>query len=179
MKSTYTLNTWRLAALLPLALLAGACTTLDHTPKVALERQASWAILPIANQSDTPQAGLRLESLLDSQLRSRGIQSLQRYPAEPSADLLLDPREVKAREQAMQWAKDQGIRYGITGAVNEWRYKTGVDGEPAVGITLQIIQLSDGKVVYSASGARTGWSREALSGVAQKLSNDMLNGAGL
>ena len=179
MKLNHLLNWRQLAALLPLALLASACTTLEHSPSVALDRQASWAILPVANQSDTPQAGLRLESLLDSQLRSKGIQTLQRYPAEPSAELLLDPREVKAKEQAMQWAKDQGIRYGITGAVNEWRYKTGVDGEPAVGFTLQIISVQDGKVLYSASGARTGWSREALSGVAQKLTNDMLNGAGL
>lgn len=179
MKRNHLLNWRQLATLLPLALLASACTTLEHSPGVALDRQASWAILPVTNQSDTPQAGLRLESLLESQLRSKGIQTLQRYPAEPSAELLLDPREIKAKEQAMQWAKDQGIRYGVTGAVNEWRYKTGVDGEPAVGFTLQIISVQDGKVLYSASGARTGWSREALSGVAQKLTNDMLNGAGL
>lgn len=179
MKLTHTFDWLRRALLVPLTLLAGACSTLEHSPAVPLDRQASWVILPVLNQSDTPQAGLRLESLLDNQLRSKGIQALQRYPAEPAADLLLDPRESKLQAQAAQWAREQGARYGITGAVNEWRYKTGVDGEPAVGFTLQIVSLQDGKVLYSASGARTGWSREALAAVAQKLTRDMLDQAGL
>lgn len=170
---------WVMAALLPFMGLLGACTTLEHSPPAKLDRQASWVVLPVANHSETPQAGLRVENLLETHLRSRGIQSLQRYPAEVGADLLLDPRESKAQEQARLWAMQQGARYGVTGSVNEWRYKTGVDGEPAVGLTLHIINLADGKVVYSASGARTGWSREALSGVAQKLIAEMVGQAGI
>lgn len=169
----------RLGAILPLMLALSACSTLEHSPAVDLDRKAVWVVLPVSNHSDTPQAGLRLESLLENQLRSHGIGALQRYPTEIGADLLLDPREIKAQEQARQWAKTQGARYGVTGAVNEWRYKVGVDGEPAVGITLQIINVEDGKVLYSASGARTGWSREALSAVAQKLTREMLGSAGL
>ncbi|MGQ9686803.1 MAG: penicillin-binding protein activator LpoB, partial [Thiobacillaceae bacterium] len=56
---------------------------------------------------------------------------------------------------------------------SEWRYKIGVDGEPAVGLTLQVIDLVNGKVVWTASGGRSGWSREALSAVAQKLVRDL------
>lgn len=179
MNTHHTFNWLRHAVILSLALLGSACSTLEHSPATSLDRQASWVILPVANQSDTPQAGLRMESLLESQLRSKGVQSLTPYPAEPGTDFLLDPRDRKAQEQAMQWAREHGAKYGITGAVNEWRYKTGVDGEPAVGLTLQIISIQDGKVLYSASGARTGWSREALSAVAQKLSREMLDKAGL
>jgi polysaccharide biosynthesis protein PelC len=169
----------RVGAILLLILTVSACSTLEHSPAVSLDRKATWVILPVSNHSDTPQAGLRLESLLENQLRSQGVDAVQRYPAEIGADLLLDPREIKAQEQARQWARTRGARYGITGAVNEWRYKVGVDGEPAVGVTLQIISIEDGKVLYSASGARTGWSREALSAVAQKLTREMLTGAGL
>lgn len=164
---------------LPLLVLASACTTLEHSPAPLLDRNASWVVLPVANHSDTPQAGLRLESLLESQLRSKGVQSLKLYPAESSSDLMLDPRERQLQERALQWARAEGARYAIGAAVNEWRYKTGVDGEPAVGFTLQIIDVGDGKVLYSASGARSGWSREALSAVAQKLTREMLDSAGL
>jgi hypothetical protein len=70
------------------------------------------------------------------------------------------------------------VIYALTGAVDEWRYKVGIDGEPAVGLTLQIINLTDGdRVVWSAAGSKSGWSREALSAVAQKLIKDMLSGA--
>ena len=39
---------------------------------------------------------------------------------------------------------------------------------------LQVIDLQSGDVVWTATGARSGWSREALSAVAQKLMRDLL-----
>lgn len=173
------IRTLRWTRLLPLVLLLTACANIEHSASVKLDRQASWVVLPIVNLSETPQAGLRLESLLESQLRVAGVANLKRYPAEVGADLMLDPRETRLQEQAAAWAKGQGARYALTGTVNEWRYKTGVDGEPAVGVTLQIVNAQDGAVLYSASGARTGWSRESLAAVAQKLTRELLDQAGL
>jgi hypothetical protein len=78
-------------------------------------------------------------------------------------------------EEAQKWAREQGIRYGLTGVVQEWRYKVGIDGEPAVGVTLQVLDLSTGQIIWSASGAKSGWSREALSAVAHKLLYQLLD----
>ncbi|MFO7541401.1 MAG: penicillin-binding protein activator LpoB [Thiobacillus sp.] len=172
-------RTLRWTLLMPLVLMLSACASIEHSASVKLDRQASWVVLPIVNLSETPQAGLRLETLLESQLRAAGVGNLKRYPAEIGADLLLDPRETRLQEQAASWAKAQGARYALTGTVTEWRYKTGVDGEPAVGATLQIVNAQDGAVLYSASGARTGWSRESLTAVAQKLTRELLDQAGL
>lgn len=160
-------------------LLLTACSTLEHGPAAKVERDAAWVILPVTNHSDTPQAGLRAEALLESQLRSRGIVSVERYAAETAPELLFDPRESRLQERARQWAKERRARYAITGTVSEWRYKVGVDGEPAVGLTLQIIDIETGKVLYTATGARSGWSREALSAVAQKLTAEMLDKSGI
>jgi hypothetical protein len=91
-----------------------------------------------------------------------------------NADLLLDPTERKLAEQALAWAKQREARYAVSGSVEEWRYKVGVDGEPVVGLALTVTDLSSGAVVYSASGGKSGWSREALSGVAQKLVKELL-----
>ena len=57
----------------------------------------------------------------------------------------------------------------MTGSVEEWQYKNGLDGEPAVGISLQIVEPASGRVLWSNSGARAGWSRESLAGTAQKV----------
>jgi hypothetical protein len=46
-----------------------------------------------------------------------------------------------------------------------------------VGLTLQLIEVSSGKVVWAAAGAKSGWSREALSAVAQKLMRNLLSPA--
>ena len=64
----------------------------------------------------------------------------------------------------------------MSGSVEEWRYKVGVDGEPAVGLSYTVVDLDSGAVVYSAAGGKSGWSREALSAVAQKLARELLSG---
>lgn len=53
--------------------------------------------------------------------------------------------------------------------------KVGVDGEPAAGVTLQIIDVQSGETLWSSTGGKSGWSREALSAVAQQLIRDLLN----
>lgn len=157
-------------------LLMTACSstiqsTADHD---ALNDQAKWALLPLANNTDTPQAALSAESMLEHQLRRRGINTLLHYPALLSRDSLFEPTERKVSEEAQKWAREQGVRFAVTGSVEEWRYKVGIDGEPAVGVTLKVIDLSNDKVVWSASGAKSGWSRDALSAVSQTLLTDLL-----
>lgn len=174
------MSTLRRLGLSALLLLASACSTIQTSPPVTpLDKSAGWALLPIVNQTETPQAGLRAEALVESGLRNHGIQSLQRYPATLNPETLFEPAERKIVDDARQWAKQQGLRYGITGSVTEWRYKVGVDGEPAVGLALQVIDLQSGAVVWSGSGGQTGYSRESLAGTAQQLVGKLLAGAGL
>lgn len=140
----------------------------------ALDGTLKWALLPLVNHTDTPQAALAAESIAEHVLRLRGIGDLVRYPAALSRDSVFEPAERRMVDEAQKWAREQGARYGLTGVVEEWRYKVGIDGEPAVGVTLQVIDLTSGRVLWSASGARSGWSREALSGVANQLLGELL-----
>lgn len=161
-------------------LLAGCASTTSSTVgNEALDPQARWALLPVVNSTETPQAGLSAEALVEHHLLGRGIANLQRYPAALSRDSLFEPTERKLSEEAQKWAREQGARYAITGSVEEWRYKVGLDGEPVVGVTLKIIDLGSGRVVWSASGARSGWSREGLSAVAHQLIGGLLAGVRL
>ena len=75
---------------------------------------------------------------------------------------------------AMDWARQQKLDYVVAGSVEEWQYKNGLDGEPAVGISLQVLRPSSGQVLWSSSGARAGWSRESLSGAAQKVLDELV-----
>ncbi|MGL4574876.1 MAG: hypothetical protein ACRCV9_08820, partial [Burkholderiaceae bacterium] len=85
------------------------------------------------------------------------------------------PTERKVQVQSEAWAKQQGIRYVVLAEVNEWRYKVGVDGEPAVGLVLHIKDLYTAQTVFSASAARAGSSREALAALAQKLALELVS----
>ncbi len=164
----------RVPALVAGVLLLAACTTTSMQPSPrGLVPGASWGLLPIVNYTQTPQAGLRAEAILESLVRARGAASLRRYPSELNVEALFEPTERNAVDKAMRWARTERVRYALTGTVDEWRYKVGVDGEPAVGITLQLVDVVSGDVVWSATGAKTGWSRESLSGVAQKLIREL------
>ena len=164
---------WRaLILLMWLGALAG-CTVITTAKPPALAANATWVMLPIANYTDTPQAGLRAEAITESLMIASG-RRVVRYPMELRADGAFEPADKKAPDAAMAWARKSDATYALVGAVDEWRYKVGIDGEPAVGVAFSVIELSTGKTIWSATGARTGWSREGLSAVAQKLIQRLL-----
>lgn len=165
----------QLFRLWPLALLwLAACTTVDIGPPPAIDRGAKWVLLPIMNHTETPQAGLRAEAIIDGVLRANGVRELRRYPAGLNNESLFEPLDRKQLDAALAWAKGAGARYAVAGAVDEWRYKVGIDGEPAVGVALNVIDVASGEILWSGAGGKTGWSRESLSGVAQRLIRQLL-----
>ena len=156
------------------ALWLTGCTTMDVGAPPGIDASARWVLLPLMNHTETPQAGLRAEAIVEAVLRTAGRRELRRYPANLNNESLFEPLERKQQEAALAWARAEGARYAVTGAVDEWRYKVGVDGEPAVGVALQLVDVTSGAVIWSAAGGKTGWSRESLSGTAQRLIRDLL-----
>ncbi len=160
-----------------LMLVLAACSTVDRSPAPNLAQGASWAILPFANHTDTPLAGSRAEAIALTALQAQGIVNVRSYPGDLQQQALFDVGSGKAQEEALSWAKSQGIRYALSGAVDEWRYKVGVDGEPVVGFTLQIIDLESGATVWRGGAGKSGWSREAVSSLARQLMRELLRAA--
>ncbi|CAJ0776219.1 hypothetical protein LMG7141_00466 [Ralstonia condita] len=166
------------AAGLGMALALSACAVVDSGRAPPGSTTDAWVVLPIVNYTETPQAGMRAETIAASILKARGFTNLRQYPASLNGESLFEPAEREAVARALDWARSEKARYALTGAVDEWRYKVGVDGEPAVGITLQVIDVQSGNVIWSAAGSRTGWSRDAVSAVAQKLLRQLLSPLG-
>ncbi len=162
----------RCLTLVVIAALATGCSSFTRESGQTLPRNASWGVAPLINYAQTPQAGERAEQILISILAEEGVRPLM-YPQQPRQDLLLqDDRERQI--QALDWARQQRLAYVITGSVEEWQYKNGLDGEPAVGLSLQVLEPATGRVLWSSSGARAGWSRESLAGAAQKVLRELV-----
>jgi polysaccharide biosynthesis protein PelC len=169
----------RLAALLAAGLILllgpGGCMVREVQKGPALDRRSRWVLLPLRNQTETPQAGEKAESILATLLRARGLGDIAGYSPPPdTAGVLPELDERRRAELALRWAKDRGYLYGVTGSVEEWRYRNGLDGEPAVGVSVQVVDLPSQRVVWSASGARAGWGRDTLAGTAQELLKSLL-----
>ncbi|MCJ8168928.1 penicillin-binding protein activator LpoB [Atopomonas sediminilitoris] len=155
-------------------LFVSACSIHSQHDAPTLSREGRWALLPVVNYAQAPLAGERAEQILLSILASEGL-TPTRYPLTTSADELPQLDDRARLQTAQQWASKQSFTYAITGSVDEWQYKNGLDGEPAVGITLQVIEPATGRVLWSTSAARAGWSRESLAGAAQKVITDLVD----
>jgi TolB-like protein len=159
---------WCVAAT-ALAFLVSACGTVRQTSAPALSHGDKVAVVSIANYTETPDAGRSAESIAANALRAGGIADVRIAPADSNSNSLFDTTQRADGDKTLEWARSQNARYVLSGAVEEWRYKTGVDGEPVVGVTFELIDVSNGAVVWSATGTRTGWSRSGLSSVATSL----------
>ena len=151
-----------------------ACSTLTSTGPVSLERGGSWVILPVRNLSVTPQAGEMVQTLMETELRSRGVGDLVMYQPESNSTLVALLDDSDEIDDATNWGRESGARYGLTGTVHEWHYKSGPDKEPAAGLSLKLIDFDTNRVVWQASGSRTGWGYANLSSVGAKLIDGLL-----
>lgn len=165
----------RIIICITLALGLAGCTTLNQGGSGSVSKSESMTVLPFLNNTETPYAADRAEAIVVALLQAGGFSHVEQYQAvakeeEPSLD-----RGVKRRADALAWARQRNVRYCVTGVVNEWRYKVGLDGEPVAGFTLQVMELPEGKVIWSATGGKSGWSRDAVSAVAQQVIANMVD----
>ncbi len=165
----------RLVALLIAVLALAGCITMHQGGSGPVVLNETWALLPFVNNTETPYAGERAESITAALLQARGVQRLERYSVETKSEELGGDRGERRQREALEWAKQKKVRFVLAGTVNEWRYKVGLDGEPVTGFALQLIELPEGKVVWSGTAGKSGWSRDAVSAVAQQVLDRLLD----
>lgn len=159
--------------LLIASLFLAACATISHRGDGPLPAREAWGVAPLINSTETPYASERATAIALSLLRARGVGCKEIQPAEQEGEKTLSAKRTTTRE-FMERARQMNLRYLLTGTVTEWRYKVGLDGEPVAGVTLEVVDLKTGSVVWTASGGKSGWSREALSAVGQQVISSLL-----
>ncbi len=150
-----------------LAFLLSCSKTVDRET-LKFDRKKVYAVVPFENYTNTPLAGYRVASILESMLRARGFRVAKRVWDFKGVDP--DPQDIrKALEEA-----SKGSDYVITGSVNEFRYKVGVEGEPAVSVSIYLVDSVSGEVVGGATLSGSGMSYESLGTLTQKLIDKLL-----
>ncbi len=159
-------------AVVAVILLTGCVTLKQRGDEVSLRE--TWAVLPFVNNTETPYAAERSESIATALLYARGVQRLEKVVVDSRPEDMGLDRGEKRQRAAMEMARQKQVCYVLAGTVNEWRYKVGLDGEPVAGFALQLIELPQGRVVWSGAAGKSGWSRDAVSSVAQQLLDRLL-----
>ena len=123
----------------------------------------SISLFALKNYTDTPQAGLRASNLLEGILLAHGYAVTNHIQ-----------EDEKSLDEMRSIAMKENAKYLLYGGVSEWRYKTGIDGEPAVSLKCVLIEAQTGKVVWSATASDNAWGNGSIGTTAQSLIETML-----
>ncbi len=159
-------------SLFVLALAAG-CTSVVHQggEKNLPTAEARLFLAPFFNATDDDHAGRALTEMTASALLERGFPLVQTEPA------LVKSRAENAGGPDglyLETARALQTTYLLIGTVHEYRYKTDLDGDPAVGITLRLVDAKDGRTLWQGSSARVSVLFASLSAAAQRAVHDLV-----
>lgn len=150
---------------LVLALVVGGCSTLELSTSSLLpdhNQTHSITVFALDNYTDTPQAGMRASNLIEGVLLNNG------YSVVKATQM-----GSKTLEEQLKIAQDNGSDYLLNGGVSEWRYKTGIDGEPAISLHCKIIKVDSAKVSWSAVASSNDWGNASIGTTAQDMIESM------
>lgn len=150
--------------------LAGCSSSHYNTFKFKPAPASVFAVIPLENYTESPLAGIKAASIAAGILSARGISVADRFSAAQENQL----GETKLRKTLSDLAA-ANITYTMTGSVNEWKYKAGLDGEPAVSVTLRLFENKTGAMVWTSVASKTGFPRQSTSVLAQKLLDKALS----
>lgn len=142
---------------------------INITNGLNLKKEKTIAVIPFENFTDTPLAGCSVASIVEGILYSRGYKLKDKVWSIPNSE----PSKEDI-EKIKQKAIESGADLIILGSVNEFRYKTGIDGEPAVSLTLILYDVDTKSVIAGSTASATGWANESLGTIAQKLINKVI-----
>jgi len=157
------------AALLPLGGCASRVDSGPATPSISLSGRV--IVAPFRNATDDDHAGQAFADLIGTALAVRGLDIVM-LPPKPVNDLgEAPPYTNEDLAEAARRHRASGI---VRGTAIEFRYKTDLDGDPAAGVYVEILDPAAKNAVWHATSSRTGLIYSSLAQTAQKASRDIV-----
>ena len=128
------------------------------------KQDVTVTLFKLNNYTDTPRAGMRASNILEGILLSKGYNVTSHISG-----------KLPTIKKARKVAKEDGSKYFIYGGVSEWRYKTGIDGEPAVSMQVSLYKTKNANLVWTATGSDSDWGNASVGTTAQDLLLDMMS----
>jgi len=153
-------------------LLLGGCSSHVNKKSVHLPLNKKYAIASFWNYTETPMAGLRSATIVESVLAQKNLAVASLIGG--SEELVSSKSKQAFLKTKIAEAKALGVDYLIFGNVQEWRYKTGIDGEPVVSYSMKVVNLKSGAILFNGVGAKSGWGHKSIGVVAQEIAEELI-----
>ena len=149
-----------------------ACSSIINKKNTQLPSNKTYAITSFWNYTQSPMAGLKVASIIESVVAQKNIH-IHSIIQENNNISKTNTRNTFLKNRKKE-AKQLGADYLIVGNVQEWRYKRGIDGEPVVSYTIKIIELKTNKIIFNSVGAKSGWGHKSIGVVAQEIAMELI-----
>ena len=157
-----------------LLLLPGCTTTVVRDGRKPHVNEGKFTLVmpPFLNATDSEHAGQALTQLTGSTLLEYGIPLFQ---TEEILSKTADETAPKQEVRYQQIAQENKATYLLIGTVHEYRYKSDLSANPAVGITLRLVNVADGRTLWQGSSSKVGRVYASLTSTAQKTVRDLVS----
>ena len=157
-----------------LLLLPGCTTTVVHDVGNPHFNEGKFTLVmpSFLNATDNEHAGQALTQLMGSALLEYGIPLIQ---TEEILNKTADESVPKQEVRNQQIAQENKATYLLMGTVHEYRYKSDLNANPAVGITLRLVNVADGRTLWQGSSSKVGRFHASLTSTAQKAVRDLVS----
>ncbi len=150
-----------------LALFSSGCATVvfhggDDAGSIRVQR---LLLPPFVNATDDQHASRALTEMTGSALVEAG------FPLFQTEETLLKSAADRAQGpdgRYAELARGASASHLLIGTVHEYRYKTDLDGDPAVGITLRLVDAASGQTVWQGTSGNVGYAFASVTSAGQK-----------
>ena len=156
----------RLLVFLFAALATGCATVVSHGGQQPGAVVVGRILLPrFVNATDDDHAARALTEMTGSALVEAGIPLFQTEETliKSSAEQAQGPDGRYA-----ELARTVNATHLVIGTVHEYRYKTDLDGDPAVGLTLRLVDAATGQTLWQGTSGNVGYAFASLTSAGQK-----------
>ena len=155
----------RLLTLCFIALTAGCATVVTQGGPTGTIRVTRLLLPPFVNATDDQHASRALTEITGSAVVAAGLPLFQ------TEETLIKGSADKAQGadgRYAELARTAGASHLLIGTVHEYRYKTDLDGDPAVGITLRLVDAATGETLWQGSSANVGYAFASVTSASQQ-----------
>lgn len=162
----------RLLASCSFLLLSGCATVVTQGTQAGPAIQVTRLLLPpFVNATDDEHASRALTEITGSAVVEAGLPLFQ------TEETLIKSATDKAQGSDGRYAelaRTIGASHLLIGTVHEYRYKTDLDGDPAVGVTLRLVDASTGQTLWQGTSGNVGYAFASVTSAGQKAVRALL-----
>lgn len=166
----------KLGIVLTLVLALSACSTVVYDganrSSLPIKNYVTLLMPPFKNATNDEHAATAIREMTGTAVLEEGIRLFQ--TEEVLKKTLVEGAEGEDGKYS-DIAEKVGATHLLMGTVHEYRYKTDLDGDPAVGITLRLVASTSGETVWQGTSSNTGYAFASLSSASQRAVRKLLS----